>query len=779
MNLKEIKYILLFTVFGTTLMAQSNNSELPTSINNTGLAPDASAILDVQSTNKGVLIPRVTAAQMTAISSPATGLLVYNTTAASFYFFDGIVWTDLSGGGSGGPTNQILDADFDTKVEVDDGTDHDKIKFKVSDGAGGSIEAFTIEHDPALNLKNSRLSNDGYDNNLFIGFETGLVNEADHGTNYGYNTFVGVRAGKANTIGYSNSFLGAYSGTANITGSGNSFFGHYAGGFNTDGDHNVFMGLYSGYENTTGSSNVFLGYLAGYKNIIADRSVGIGHGALQNNDTGSTIFYHGENNVAVGYHAGNKNTLGDDNVFLGFLSGEHNTEGRFNTYLGAHTGKANILGLRNVNIGHGAARYSTDGDDNVLIGVGAGNSNDQDDNVMLGAYAGSNNDGEKNVFLGYNAGYSSGTGDRNVFVGYQAGRNETGSDKLYIENSATASPLIFGDFSSNILRTNGTLQVSNPSVSGYAFPTSDGAAGQMMITNGSGALAWTTPSTSPWQYNSGTNDIYTTIDHVGIGTGSPNALLHLSTGSAEPKAIVINNTNSNGTGLQIDMDATNQNSSSVKGILSQAQPKAYAGYFDGRLEATTVLNLEEKSTAPTNANSYAGDVYMDDGSNTNNSQRGLRYFDGSTWNDVESETVSFSAYPTSSVPTTSGISKGLTGFTERFDEGNNFDSAGGEFTAPSDGIYQFHLKVAWDAAADTPDKRMVLRIRVNGTIEDQLNVVIPIQATFNNTTQFSPILELDSNDKVTAEVLQYSGGNIDVFGSTNDSSSRFNGYKIK
>lgn len=42
--------------------------------------PNASAALDIESTNKGILIPRMTTAQKTAISTPAEGLIVYDTT---------------------------------------------------------------------------------------------------------------------------------------------------------------------------------------------------------------------------------------------------------------------------------------------------------------------------------------------------------------------------------------------------------------------------------------------------------------------------------------------------------------------------------------------------------------------------------------------------------------------------------------------------------------------------------------------------------------------------
>lgn len=56
-----------------------------------------SAALDVKSTSKGFLAPRVTAAQRTAITSPAEGLLVYQTDGTKgFYFYSGSAWTLLS-----------------------------------------------------------------------------------------------------------------------------------------------------------------------------------------------------------------------------------------------------------------------------------------------------------------------------------------------------------------------------------------------------------------------------------------------------------------------------------------------------------------------------------------------------------------------------------------------------------------------------------------------------------------------------------------------------------
>ncbi len=60
-----------------------------------GGAAAASAAMDISSTTKGLLIPRMTTTQMNAISSPATGLLIYNSTLGFFYNYNGSLWVPL------------------------------------------------------------------------------------------------------------------------------------------------------------------------------------------------------------------------------------------------------------------------------------------------------------------------------------------------------------------------------------------------------------------------------------------------------------------------------------------------------------------------------------------------------------------------------------------------------------------------------------------------------------------------------------------------------------
>lgn len=71
-------------------------------INEDGSIPDPSALLDIKSTSKGMLIPRMTSAERTGILNPGEGLLVYDNETGSFWFYKAAGWTELiAGGGSG------------------------------------------------------------------------------------------------------------------------------------------------------------------------------------------------------------------------------------------------------------------------------------------------------------------------------------------------------------------------------------------------------------------------------------------------------------------------------------------------------------------------------------------------------------------------------------------------------------------------------------------------------------------------------------------------------
>ncbi len=93
----------LFAVLSLPILVQAQ-----VSINENNAEPDPSAMLDVQSTDKGVLIPRMSSSQRLGISSPAEGLAVYDTSTESYWYHDGMEWTEIQSGTSDFATEPTL-----------------------------------------------------------------------------------------------------------------------------------------------------------------------------------------------------------------------------------------------------------------------------------------------------------------------------------------------------------------------------------------------------------------------------------------------------------------------------------------------------------------------------------------------------------------------------------------------------------------------------------------------------------------------------------------------
>ena len=90
MKLAIISFVLLTFLFTNVL------SQNITITDDENYSPDNTALLDIKSTQKGVLVPRLTTAQRTSISSPAPGLMVYDTDDQSFYYSGAKGWTKIS-----------------------------------------------------------------------------------------------------------------------------------------------------------------------------------------------------------------------------------------------------------------------------------------------------------------------------------------------------------------------------------------------------------------------------------------------------------------------------------------------------------------------------------------------------------------------------------------------------------------------------------------------------------------------------------------------------------
>jgi len=369
--------------------------------------------------------------------------------------------------------------------------------------------------------------------NTFVGTVAGVNNETGN-----YNTFLGDNAGKTISDADRNTFIGTQAGQFVTSGHNNIFLGYKAGagidGISNGGSNNIFLGTESGLQNISGSSNVFLGNASGTNNKKGSWNVFIGNTAGYNNGIGggSTGSY---SNVFIGYAAGYENTTGFDNVYLGTSAGKANLK-TYNTAVGAWAGSAST-GSYATFLGKGAGSKST-GDNNTYLGMGsggkimfekivagAGSGNDKN-NVFVGGRTGFwSTTGTNNTLLGFNSGsLASGQnlGSGNLFLGYLSGSTQNDVDnKLFIENSASETPLIYGDFTddSELVRVNGDFEIANgtfaaslkfyePNGSGtnftsfisqtqatditYTLPDVAGNAGQILTTDASSVLSWST-----------------------------------------------------------------------------------------------------------------------------------------------------------------------------------------------------------------------------------------------------------------------------------------------
>lgn len=68
----------------------------------------ASAVLELAGTTKGFLTPRLTTTQRNAIASPATGLLIFNTTLNVHQTYNGVSWVSVGGGAVGGSSDAVF-----------------------------------------------------------------------------------------------------------------------------------------------------------------------------------------------------------------------------------------------------------------------------------------------------------------------------------------------------------------------------------------------------------------------------------------------------------------------------------------------------------------------------------------------------------------------------------------------------------------------------------------------------------------------------------------------
>jgi trimeric autotransporter adhesin len=180
--LTVLSFALAFFMLHASCFAPSVSAQGNVGIGTT--APDASALLDLTSTSRGLLIPRMTEAQRIAVASPATGLLVYETntstassgiysgTAPTFWYYNGTFWQPFLGGGwlllgnagTNASTNFIGTTDSVDWIIRTNNTEHVRVY------AGGNV-GLTNGNNAAEELRFYEPSGSG---SFYTGFKAGI-----------------------------------------------------------------------------------------------------------------------------------------------------------------------------------------------------------------------------------------------------------------------------------------------------------------------------------------------------------------------------------------------------------------------------------------------------------------------------------------------------------------------------------------------------------------------------------------------------------------------------
>ncbi len=370
----QLFYLLIICTVGLSSLLDAQ-----VAINETGNTANSESILDINSSTKGLLIPRMTTAQRTTFTTglglTEKSMLIFDTDLNIFYFWNGTSFTEINSG------------------NID----------KIQNTAGNSVVKLTTSSgSDVVDIK--------LENTDFFRFQQGGLEMLNNGK----SVFLGETAGQN--------------------------------------------------DDFTDNENVFVGYGAGSSNTSGFYNIATGYDALRDNTTGTR-------NTAIGYWSMLVNTTGYDNTSLGYSALKLCLTSNSNTAIGTSSMQALNSGSANTALGGFSLYQTTSGTSNVAVGEGSGTYLET---------------GNNNTFIGYGAGKGSSLHSQsgNVFLGYLAGYSETGSNKLYIENSNSSTPLIGGDFSTNRVDINGTLKITGGSP----------GANKYLLSDVSGNATWSTVS---------------------------------------------------------------------------------------------------------------------------------------------------------------------------------------------------------------------------------------------------------------------------------------------
>lgn len=253
--------------------------------------PETTAALDITSTTKGFLMPRMTTGQRTAITTPAAGLQVFDITTNSVWYYNGTLWVnqlpDLRALGTAATASHITQDAGNGGTGTSAGTNGQNI------GIGyHTLNAITSGFWNVATGYTALLSNTSGLSNIAQGFEALKANTS--GSN---NIAIGTQTLTSNTTAGSSIAIGG--GALNLsTGTQNTAIGHQALNVINSGTQNTAIGYRSGVNITSGTGNIAVGASTNLASATGSNQLNIGNAIFGTGLTGTAAAPAG--NIGIG-----------------------------------------------------------------------------------------------------------------------------------------------------------------------------------------------------------------------------------------------------------------------------------------------------------------------------------------------------------------------------------------------------------------------------------------------------------------------------------------------
>lgn len=293
-----MRKLILLSIIAISVIANAQN----VAINGTGALPAASSMLDISSTTRGLLIPRMTSVQRTAIAAPATGLKVYDTTTNTFWYYNGVIWVEELSTTNGWRLNgnTIVATDFFGSVNAQ------PVKFFCN-----NVERFRLNPTDGEFVAGATAS--PYAGDMISAVSNAALPFGVNG--YSANNGSGTWG---ETLAASTTAFSAVQGVYGGSGAGAGVLGNY-NGTNTSNTRSGVSGICSTPAAATGGGGVVgynaiasgaqrmgvLGYYNGAAFGIGVHGIGFGGGIMSGNNDVAVVGWRANNANYSGYFNGN------------------------------------------------------------------------------------------------------------------------------------------------------------------------------------------------------------------------------------------------------------------------------------------------------------------------------------------------------------------------------------------------------------------------------------------------------------------------------------------